>query len=947
MPTFTGEAPPGSTMGLSELKRVATEGINSLSLTATERPPDGEYRSLPLEGRVDLMRPKPEPEPESVPEQAGGQQDDNSRTPTMHTAQPVTPTRQTFMQTLPTPGPNEFPPTPYLRGLSLPPTPTVAPFYGHSGQAQTQQPSPHGGLGLVYQPSASGGSPSHGPSQSQAHQGWPSLQAPSSPTPAPSSVQQLSGSRTVHTHPHIQYIPPAQPQQQQHQQSQSQQPYHHHHHSHHVHRSQDTTQSHPHSSQSQLVHNFIRHSPLQTRPSSGQSSPSQAEGGGIPLHHWPGSPRGSPPHHRRSSKHGSPVQLRSGHSSPVHRFHGAPSQHVPQPQQVHQLQHVHQPQPRQPQNEPQPQSQQQPQSPPVQYYPREQLRSPSPPKVSWNPAFEPPPREPPPPSVFPTDTYFPNIWDQEPNQRHDATHQTFSPEPSTPNVNKPDVFFHPPPAPIIPEQLVREGQYANVLGLANSPETQGELTQVPTPDRNKVKSIFPWEEKPRHVPRRVFPASEAPPPTAKFIEEEKPKPSPKPAERPPLSVQTPLSPIGLPSSLTMTYTNAWDVDPSIQRYASKLVRPNSFTAQIHAPPAPMSRDHGWKMLNKQRERERQERQDASSMDGDDEDEGDDEESGVSDGESRKRRSRAGSTVTAAPSRGGKTYKMRGVQTETPQMKSKSVQVTVLRDDGGRARTDSGSSTKTYRNAGSGSGNFKREWSTSGLLPAPILHEGRLEYEGEPEQMSSTPNVSTSLRSVLPFPSLSTPTGLRSPQTLGSPRAYSPPKGGTPVASPSPPKPSSPTVVPTRPPTLRRGSTTSSSSKSGSPQLVHSPRSVPSPRRVSLSTPPQKPGSPITGTSASKIQTTPPQRGIPKLSSPFSPQLQRSVSMDTAATLSPATSASLITPENTPIIPARKGGRVFDPARGIDIFKRSSEEVLSRFLRMGSFEEEEARRREHV
>ena len=70
-------------------------------------------------------------------------------------------------------------------------------------------------------------------------------------------------------------------------------------------------------------------------------------------------------------------------------------------------------------------------------------------------------------------------------------------------------------------------------------------------------------------------------------------------------------------------------------------------------------------------------------------------------------------------------------------------------------------------------------------------------------------------------------------------------------------------------------------------------------------------------------------------------------METTGTLSPATSASLITPESTPIMTTRKNGRVFDPARGVDLFKRSSEEVLARFLRMGSFEEEEARKREHV
>ena len=213
-------------------------------------------------------------------------------------------------------------------------------------------------------------------------------------------------------------------------------------------------------------------------------------------------------------------------------------------------------------------------------------------------------------------------------------------------------------------------------------------------------------------------------------------------------------------------------------------------------------------------------------------------------------------------------------------------------------------------------------------------------------MSVTPVVSTSLRSSMPFPSLATPTGLRSPQTLGSPRTYSPPKGGTPVGVTSPSKPLSPLTAPPRPPALRRTST-SSPPKSGSPQAIHSPKQAPSPRRVSVSTPPQKPGSPVAGISNSKVQTTPPQRVLPKLSSPFAPQLQRSVSMETTGTLSPATSASLITPESTPIMTTRKNGRVFDPARGVDLFKRSSEEVLARFLRMGSFEEEEARKREHV
>lgn len=62
------------------------------------------------------------------------------------------------------------------------------------------------------------------------------------------------------------------------------------------------------------------------------------------------------------------------------------------------------------------------------------------------------------------------------------------------------------------------------------------------------------------------------------------------------------------------------------------------------------------------------------------------------------------------------------------------------------------------------------------------------------------------------------------------------------------------------------------------------------------------------------------------------------------TVSPSTTqSSLGTPENTPVVPVRVGGRVWDPSRGVDVFKRTSEEVLARFLRMGSFEEGESQK----
>jgi hypothetical protein len=70
--------------------------------------------------------------------------------------------------------------------------------------------------------------------------------------------------------------------------------------------------------------------------------------------------------------------------------------------------------------------------------------------------------------------------------------------------------------------------------------------------------------------------------------------------------------------------------------------------------------------------------------------------------------------------------------------------------------------------------------------------------------------------------------------------------------------------------------------------------------------------------------------------------------------SPPPNSSIIThqPSNDPSVgspispspesvlsPTRKPGRVWDPARGVELFKRGSEEVLARFLKMGSWEEE--------
>jgi hypothetical protein len=57
--------------------------------------------------------------------------------------------------------------------------------------------------------------------------------------------------------------------------------------------------------------------------------------------------------------------------------------------------------------------------------------------------------------------------------------------------------------------------------------------------------------------------------------------------------------------------------------------------------------------------------------------------------------------------------------------------------------------------------------------------------------------------------------------------------------------------------------------------------------------------------------------------------------------SPASSIGPVSPtEGHPTAsPMRKATRVWDPARGVDLFKRGSEEVLAKFLKMGAWEDE--------
>ncbi len=66
--------------------------------------------------------------------------------------------------------------------------------------------------------------------------------------------------------------------------------------------------------------------------------------------------------------------------------------------------------------------------------------------------------------------------------------------------------------------------------------------------------------------------------------------------------------------------------------------------------------------------------------------------------------------------------------------------------------------------------------------------------------------------------------------------------------------------------------------------------------------------------------------------PLSPPDSQTIPLPVTAAIDPVISPR-IEPSHQPRLPVR----TWDPARGVDVFKRESEEVLARFLRMGSWE----------
>lgn len=101
---------------------------------------------------------------------------------------------------------------------------------------------------------------------------------------------------------------------------------------------------------------------------------------------------------------------------------------------------------------------------------------------------------------------------------------------------------------------------------------------------------------------------------------------------------------------------------------------------------------------------------------------------------------------------------------------------------------------------------------------------------------------------------------------------------------------------------------------------------------------------VTSPQASSTESSPPQTGptITRSLPLLLPTISRKLSNETSTSkTSPLSSAGPESPlDPLPIaLPSRKAGRVWDPARGVELFKHGSEEVLARFLKMGSWEDD--------
>ena len=243
--------------------------------------------------------------------------------------------------------------------------------------------------------------------------------------------------------------------------------------------------------------------------------------------------------------------------------------------------------------------------------------------LMWNSTIETPPNV---VTPAPMDTYFPrvDVWlSMSPSS--DTSLTTMEPSPSK---QRPDAAFGPSLMSATPEMPRRQVQHRNITREGDG---------SPCPDPAKVKRVFPWEERPRRAPGRVFPGEESPftvIPRPTFATPER-----KAAFRSPMP--SPL--VGFPSLLQSHYPSD---EPFRQRYASGV-----------SSSSPLGLKNELDKL------------DSSSQDGDVEDEVDSEEETTM-------RSRARSSSIEMAKRTPK-YRSIGVQTDPRDLCEEGIQVTTF------------------------------------------------------------------------------------------------------------------------------------------------------------------------------------------------------------------------------------------------------------------------------
>jgi len=252
--------------------------------------------------------------------------------------------------------------------------------------------------------------------------------------------------------------------------------------------------------------------------------------------------------------------------------------------------------------------------------------------LMWDSAIKTPPNV---VTPAPTDTYFPKVGDIGRNWSPSSSDTSLTMMETSPSKPQPpsNAVFSPFPVHTTPETLRRQGKYRNLTREVNG---------SPTPDPTKVKRVFPWEERPRQTPGRVFP-DERSPLTALPYHPAFATPDRKAAFRSPMP--SPL--VGFPPFFQSHYPSD---GPLPQRYVGGVLRPISFSSPLGLE-------------------DELDRIETSSQDADVEDEVDSEEETVM-------RSRTRSSSIEMAKRTLK-YRSIGVQTDPRDLREEGIQVTTF------------------------------------------------------------------------------------------------------------------------------------------------------------------------------------------------------------------------------------------------------------------------------